>query len=101
MARSTASMNIPNKSSGHSRYKITESGENYGQPGHIRFIPVRFLEKDSQQADETARKYGEQSDAFRVCSFRGSFPITKKDWEADNDAVAGLLDGFPIKELKK
>jgi hypothetical protein len=85
----------------YSRYKITESGEQYGQPGHIRFIPVRFLEKDSHEDDEIARKYGEQSDVFRVCSFSGSFPIAKKDWEADNETAAGLFDGFPVKELKK
>lgn len=82
----------------YGRYKITESGESYGKPGHIRFIPRRFIHKGWGEEDEIARKYGEQSDVFRTCSFRGSFPIRKEDW-AEEDF--GLLDGYPIKELRK
>lgn len=80
----------------YSRFKITESGESYGKPGHIRFIPLRFMEKNSEHDDEVARQYGEQSDVFRTCSFSGSFPIKKEDW-----GDFGLLDGYPVKELNK
>jgi hypothetical protein len=82
----------------YSRYKITDSDERYGEPGHVRFIPRRFMQRDWGEDDETARKYGEQSDTFRICSFRGSFPIRKEDWAK---ADFGLLDGYPLKELKK
>jgi hypothetical protein len=82
----------------YSRYRITESGESYGKPGHIRFIPMRFFHQDWGSDDDTARQYGEQADTFRTCSFGGSFPIRKPDWAADD---FGLFDGTPLKELKK
>ena len=82
----------------YSRYKITDSGESYGKPGHIRFIPMRFTHQKWGPDDDTARQYGEQADTFRTCSFSGSFPIRKKDWAADD---FGLFDGVPLKELQK
>jgi hypothetical protein len=82
----------------YSRYKITESGENYSKPGHIRFIPVRFMHPDWREDDKIARQYGEQSNSFRTCSFRGSFPIRTEDWAGED---FGLLDGYRIKELGK
>lgn len=82
----------------YSHYKITDSGESYGKPGHIRFIPMRFTHQNWGPDDDTARRYGEQADAFRTCSFSGSFPIRKKDWANDD---FGLFDGTPLKELKE
>lgn len=82
----------------YSRFKITESGEGYGKPGHIRFVPMRFMDQNWGQDDETARQYGEQSDTFRTCSFSGSFPVRKKDWAEDEGR---LFDGIPVKEIKK
>lgn len=83
----------------YTRYKITASGEKYGQPGHITFIPVRFLDSKWTDADDTAQKYGEQSDTFRVYGYSGSFPLNDSDWNKD-DSV-GKYDGVPLKELKK
>ena len=82
----------------YSQYKTTESGESYGKPGHIRFIPMRFFDQNWGPDDDTARQYGEQDDTFRTCSFRGSFPIKKQDWAGDD---FGLFDGTPLKQLKK
>jgi hypothetical protein len=81
----------------YSRYRVTESGEGFGNPGHVNFVPFRFTELgwNDRDADEVARKYGEQSDVFRTYSIRGSFPIASDQWEGP-----GLLDAIPEKDIK-
>jgi len=81
----------------YSKFPVTTSGPEYGKPGHINFVPIRFTkyEKNQNESDKTARQYGEQSGTFRATSFVGSFPTEKKDW--DN----GDLDFVPVKEINK
>jgi hypothetical protein len=80
----------------YAKYPIRESGEEYGKPGHINFVPMRFTKLESKMAasDEIARKYGEQLDAFRTYSYRGSFPTKKEYWD-----VPSGLDFIPIKDV--
>jgi hypothetical protein len=82
----------------YSKFRVTDSGPDFGQPGHVTFIPLRFTERgwNDAEADKTAREYGEQTDAFCTYGFRGSFPVDRKDWEP-----AGLFDGVPLKPTKK
>jgi hypothetical protein len=78
----------------YSRYPVTDSGEHYGQPGYINFIPERFtrFSKDPKEADNIARQYGEQADSFRTYSYQGSFPSHPKQW----DELGGGLGGIPL-----
>jgi hypothetical protein len=77
------------------RYPVTDSGEHYGQPGYINFIPERFTRfgKAPKEADNIARQYGEQADSFRTYSYQGSFPSDPKQW----DGLGGGLGGIPLK----
>jgi hypothetical protein len=79
-------------------YRVTDSGEDFGQPGHITFIPLRFTKRgcNDAESDKIARQYGEQADVFRAYAFRGSFPVDRNDWEPE-----GLLDAIPLKDIKK
>jgi hypothetical protein len=80
------------------KYRITDSGETFGRPGHVTFLPLRFTKAgwNDQEADRTAREYGEQSDSFRTYGFRGSFPVDGGDWE-----TGGPFDAMPLKKLPK
>jgi hypothetical protein len=80
----------------YARFPITESGKDYGHPGHVNFVPKRFISRDQEggDADKPARQYGEQTDAYRTFSYAGSFPTRKEYWDA-----LGPLDGLPLKEL--
>jgi len=82
----------------YSKFPVKKSGEDYGTPGHINFVPIRFTEHDPDPAasDKVARGYGEQSDSYRSISYRGSFPTKKKYWSS-----LGSLDFIPLKDLSK
>lgn len=82
----------------YSKFPVNESGKDYGSPGHINFVPLRFTEHDPDPAgsDKLAREYGEQSDTYRTFSYSGSFPTNKEYWHS-----LGSLDGIPLKDLSK
>jgi len=82
----------------YSKFPVQKSGKDYGDPGHINFVPLRFTEHDPDPAasDNIAREYGEQSDAYRSFSYRGSFPTKKEYWPS-----LGSLDFIPLKDLSK
>jgi hypothetical protein len=79
----------------YARFPITASGAEYGRPGHVNFVPKRFISRGqtAAEADSIARQYGEQADAYRTFSYAGSFPTRKEYWNG-----LGPLDGLPLKE---
>lgn len=80
----------------YSKYTVKKSGKNYGNMGHINFVPIRFTEHDPDKikSHQIAREYGEQSDSYRTFSYSGSFPTKTEYWHS-----LGPLDGIPIEEL--
>lgn len=83
----------------YKKFKITKSGQNYGKPGYLNFIPERFTTfiNEIRERDNIAWKHGvEQSNSFRTVSFKGSFPFKKENWSS-----GGPFGFVPIKTISK
>ena len=81
----------------YSKFPVQKSGTDYGSPGHINFVPLRFTENDPDPvaSDKFAQEYGvEQSGVYRTFSYKGSFPTKKEYWTS-----LASLDAIPVKDL--
>lgn len=84
----------------YNRFPIVDSGPDYGKPGYLNFVPLRFIDVSSNTiaADKLAKEFGvEQSDSFRLTSYSGSFPVNgKREGHFFTD-----IDFIPIKRVGK